>query len=76
MAQICGLNLIIHAEELEAIVHLYEFRGYFTELLALLESGLGLERAHMGMFTELAILYSKHKADSLMEHLRLFCSKF
>lgn len=26
----------------------------------------------MGMFSELAILYSKHKPESLMEHLRLF----
>jgi clathrin heavy chain len=72
LAQICGLNLIIHADELEELVKLYEYSGFFTELLSLLESGLGLERAHMGMFTELAILYSKYKAESLMEHLRLF----
>ncbi|KAJ3372990.1 hypothetical protein HDU91_001672 [Kappamyces sp. JEL0680] len=72
LAQICGLNLIIHADELEELLRLYEYRGYFAELIALLESGLGLERAHMGMFTELAILYSKHKSESLMEHLRLF----
>jgi clathrin heavy chain len=39
------------------------------ELMALLESGLGLERVHMGMFTELAILYSKYKPDKLREHL-------
>ncbi len=72
LAQICGLNLIIHADELAELINLYEFRGYFSELLVLMESGLGLERAHMGMFTELAILYSKHKSESLMEHLRLF----
>ncbi|KAJ3319704.1 hypothetical protein HDV06_006120 [Boothiomyces sp. JEL0866] len=72
LAQICGLNLIIHADELTQIIQLYEYRGYFAELLQLLETGLGLERAHMGMFTELAILYSKHKPESLMEHLRLF----
>lgn len=72
LAQICGLNLIIHAEELDVIVSLYEQRGHFVELLALIEAGLGIERAHMGMFTELAILYSKHKPESLMEHLRLF----
>jgi clathrin heavy chain len=64
--------LIIHAEELEEIIRLYEHRGYFAELMKLIEAGLSLERAHMGMFTELAILYSKHKAESLMEHLRLF----
>jgi hypothetical protein len=27
--------------------------------MALLEAGLGLERAHMGLFTELSILYAK-----------------
>ncbi|KAJ3401399.1 hypothetical protein HDU80_006064 [Chytriomyces hyalinus] len=72
LAQICALNLIIHAEELEVIVKLYEARGYFDELIQLIESGLGLERAHMGMFTELAIVYSKYRPDRLMEHLRLF----
>ncbi|KAI8903541.1 hypothetical protein EDD86DRAFT_242981 [Gorgonomyces haynaldii] len=71
LAQICGLNLIVHAEELEEIIRVYESKGNFSELIQLLEAGLGLERAHMGMFTELAILYSKHKAESLMEHLRL-----
>ena len=35
------------------------YRGYFEELMALPESSLGLERAHMGMFSELAILYSR-----------------
>ena len=53
MAQICGLNLIIDAEELPELVQTYEHNGYFNELIALFESGLGLERAHMGMFLSL-----------------------
>ncbi|KAI9336615.1 hypothetical protein DFJ73DRAFT_646661 [Zopfochytrium polystomum] len=72
LAQICALHLIVHAEELETLVRLYEARGFFDELIQLIEAGLGLERAHMGMFTELAILYSKYRPDRLMEHLRLF----
>lgn len=48
LAQICGLNLIVHAEELQELVKQYERNGYFDELIALLEAGLGLERAHMG----------------------------
>ncbi|KAJ3294084.1 hypothetical protein HK104_003936 [Borealophlyctis nickersoniae] len=72
LAQICALHLIVHAEELEELIRLYERRGHFDELMTLLEAGLGLERAHMGMFTELAILYSKYKSERLMEHLRLF----
>ena len=31
-----------------------------------------LERAHMGMFTELGILYSKFKPEKLLEHIKLF----
>ena len=47
LAQICGLNLIVHAEELPALLSLYERNGYFNEIIALMEGGLGLERAHM-----------------------------
>lgn len=75
LAQICGLNLIIDAEELPELVGTYEFNGYFNEVIALFESGLGLERAHMGMFTELAILYSKYSPEKVMEHLKLFWSR-
>lgn len=75
LAQICGLNLIVHAEELQALVQQYEYNGYFDELIALLEAGLGLERAHMGMFTELGLALSKYHPDRVMEHLRLFWSR-
>jgi clathrin heavy chain len=50
-------------------------RGHFDELISLLEAALGLERAHMGMFTELAILYSKYKPAKMREHLELFWSR-
>lgn len=46
--------------------------GYFEELISLLEADWGLERAHMGMFTELAILYPKFKPQKMPEHLELF----
>lgn len=75
LAQICGLHLVIHAEELDEILNLYQFLGFFDELLQLLEASLGLERAHMGMFTELAILYSKYRTEKLMDHLKLYCSR-
>lgn len=72
LAQICGLNLIVHAEELADLVKQYEYNGYFDELISLLEAGLGLERAHMGMFTELGIALSKYHPERVMEHLRIF----
>ncbi|ROL54332.1 Clathrin heavy chain 1 [Anabarilius grahami] len=61
LAQMCGLHIVD--------------RGYFEELITMLEAALGLERAHMGMFTELAILYSKFKPQKMREHLELFWSR-
>jgi len=43
--------------------------------MSLLEASLGLERAHMGMFSELSILYSRYKPEKLREHLELFWSR-
>ncbi|OWB83802.1 hypothetical protein B5S33_g2436 [[Candida] boidinii] len=75
LAQICGLNLIVHAEELDELVNQYEYNGYFEQLISLFENGLSLERAHMGMFTELSILYTKYQPEKTMEHLKLFWSR-
>ncbi|RYP03538.1 hypothetical protein DL764_005093 [Monosporascus ibericus] len=75
LAKICGLNLIVDAEQLQALVKQYEREGYFDELIDLLEQGLGLERAHMGMFTELGIALSKYHPERLMEHIKLFWSR-
>ncbi|KAF2876123.1 clathrin heavy chain [Massariosphaeria phaeospora] len=75
LAQICGLNLIVHAEELSELVKQYERNGYFDELISLLEAGLGLERAHMGIFTSLGIALAKYHAERVFEHLRLFWSR-
>ncbi len=33
------------------------FSGYFDELMSLLEASLGLERAHMGMFSGKYVLH-------------------
>ncbi|KAK6640730.1 hypothetical protein RUM44_012427 [Polyplax serrata] len=75
LAQMCGLHIVVHADELEDLINYYQDRGYFEELINLLEAALGLERAHMGMFSELAILYSKYKPSKMREHLELFWSR-
>lgn len=75
LAQMCGLHIVVHADELEELINYYQERGYFEELISLLEAALGLERAHMGIFTELAILYSKYKPQKMREHLELFWSR-
>lgn len=68
-AQTCGLNIIVHADELDELVHYYEVRGHYEELIALLEKGLGLEQAHMGIFTQLGCMYAKYRPEAVMEHI-------
>ncbi|EFJ13237.1 hypothetical protein SELMODRAFT_157554 [Selaginella moellendorffii] len=75
LAQICGLNVIVQVDDLEEVSDYYQNRGRFDELISLMESGLGLDRAHMGIFTELGILYAKYRSEKLMEHLKLFSTR-
>lgn len=55
-----GMQIIIHPDELEDLISHYESHGVTEEMISLLETGVGLERAHVGIFTELAILYAKY----------------
>ncbi|KAL0716998.1 hypothetical protein Bca4012_066320 [Brassica carinata] len=75
LAQICGLNIIIQVDDLEEVSEYYQNRGCFNELISLMESGLGLERAHMGIFTELGVLYARYRYEKLMEHIKLFSTR-
>ncbi|KAL0675868.1 hypothetical protein Bca4012_003849 [Brassica carinata] len=75
LAQICGLNVIIQVDDLEEVSEFYQNRGCFNELISLMESGLGLERAHMGIFTELGVLYARYRYEKLMEHIKLFSTR-
>lgn len=75
LAQLCGLHIIINADDLMEVSEFYQARGHYEELIGLLESGIGLERAHMGIFTELGVLYAKYRPAKLMEHLKLFSTR-
>ncbi|KDD77018.1 hypothetical protein H632_c39p3, partial [Helicosporidium sp. ATCC 50920] len=72
LAQLCGLNIIVAADDLAQVSAFYCARGAHDQLIALLESGIGLERAHTGIFTELGVLYARHRPRQLAEHLKLF----
>ena len=41
LGQMCGLHIVVHADELEELINYYQDRGYFEELIALLEAALG-----------------------------------
>jgi len=75
LAQICGLHIIVHADELDDLINKYETLGHFEELIELMEAGTGLDRAHMGIYTELGVLFAKFKDDKLMNHIKIFGGK-
>jgi clathrin heavy chain len=72
LANVCGLHIIVQPDHLEGLLGHYERAGRSTELIQLMEQGLGLDNAHAGVFTELGILYTKYAPDKLMEHIKIF----
>jgi clathrin heavy chain len=50
LAQMCGLHIVVHADELEELINYYQDRGYFEELIALLEAALGERLATLPQF--------------------------
>jgi clathrin heavy chain len=66
LAQICGLNIIVHAEELNKLLKDYEWRGFFSEAIALLEAGLSLERAHVRFQPSLSFTVSDMLVDGCL----------
>lgn len=74
-ASVAGMAIIVHPDHLEELIAQYEKHGYAEELIELLDAGLSAERAHVGMYTELAILYSKYKPEKLMDFIKLNTQK-
>jgi len=75
LAATCGLEVIKYPDHVEEVVSYYSDLGHFTHLVALFEQGLGLDDAHIGIFTELGVLYTKHVPEKAMEHCKIFFTK-
>ena len=72
LAEQAGMHIIIHPDHLEELIRYYEKYGYSEELIRLLENGLTLERSHMGLYTELGVIYAKYHPERLMDHLQTY----
>jgi len=75
LASTCGLEVIKYPDHVDEIVAYYSDLGCFTQVISLFEQGIGLEDAHVGIFTELGVLYTKHVPEKAMEHCKVFFSK-
>merc|ERR1719253_1833611 len=75
LASTCGLEVIKYPDHVDEVVAYYSDLGFFTQVISLFEQGIGLEDAHVGIFTELGVLYTKHVPGKAMEHCKVFFSK-
>jgi len=75
LASTCGLEVIKYPDHVDEVVTYYSDLGHFTHLVSLFEQGIGLEDAHIGIFTELGVLYTKHVPEKIMEHCKVFFTK-
>jgi len=65
----------VFMDHLTELIAQYETRGHFEEVIALLEAGINLDRAHQGLYTQLGVLYCRYKEEKVMEHIKLFWSR-
>lgn len=72
LAQICGLHVVVEADELMETIDYYQDSGHFQEIIDLLEQGLTLDRAHTTMFTELGVLLTKYRSAAMMDHCKMW----
>lgn len=75
LAATCGLEVIKYPDHVDEVVSYYSDLGHFDHLVSLFEQGIGLEDAHIGIFTELGVLYTKHVPGKVMDHCKVFFSK-
>ena len=75
LARQCAIHIVLRAEEMNAIVSLYENVGCWDEMASVLKSASANPSAHMGIFTELGVLYARYSPDKLLEHVNLHARK-
>ena len=76
LAQTCGLHIVKSPDHLEELIQMYARYGQYESLIDLLERSVSeQEQAHPGIYTQLAIAYSKYQEEKLMNHLEQYWQK-
>ena len=75
LANAAAVQIVIQAEELPDICKQYESLGLWEELAQVLKTASALQGAHMGIFTELGVLFAKFKPEKLLEHVNMYPKK-
>ena len=72
LAAVAGQHIVVHPDHLGELVKQYEKYDVPEEMISLLESCLGMERSHIGIYTVLGRMYAKYKPNKLMDYIRAY----
>jgi clathrin heavy chain len=76
LAQTCGMHIVKSPDHLEDLISMYECYGEYDHMIELFERALQeQESVHPGIYTQLAIAYSKYDEEKLMPHLEQYWQK-
>eukprot|EP01064_Diplonema_japonicum_P020232 TRINITY_DN2938_c0_g1_i2.p1 TRINITY_DN2938_c0_g1~~TRINITY_DN2938_c0_g1_i2.p1 ORF type:complete len:1602 (+),score=485.27 TRINITY_DN2938_c0_g1_i2:659-4807(+) len=75
LAQMAAQHIIVAPEELDGLCQYFEAAGKVEELQSLLKTGLANERTHIGMYTQLGLLLTRHSSEKVMDFLKMCCGK-
>ena len=75
LAELAATSIVGVAEELRGMVDLYTSIGKAEQIMNVLRGTLGSQSAPMALYTELGMLYAKHKPDKLLEHVKMYPKK-
>lgn len=70
IANAAGMNIIVHPDHLEELIHNYELYDCIDHMIDLLEQAIATRNAHIGIFTELGVIFAKYYPEKLLEHLK------
>ncbi|KNH08069.1 clathrin heavy chain protein [Perkinsela sp. CCAP 1560/4] len=71
LANRCASRIISYADEVYSIIERYEENGLHTSIITVLQEVLGSANAHVGVFTELAILYVKYSPEKAFDFVKM-----
>jgi clathrin heavy chain len=75
LAAVAALQVVLIPDHLDEMVQFYELHEVPDEIILVLEQAITNDKAHVGIFTELAALYAKHRQAKLSDFIKAYFQK-
>lgn len=75
LAAVAALQVVLIPDHLDEMVQFYELHEVPEEIILVLEQAITNEKTHVGIFTELAALYARHRQAKLSDFIKAYFQK-